>query len=406
MRPPAMKTGQAAVKLGGQRHELPTRPLRILVDGRVMQDRYHGIGRYTFELLRELSKHNVDLIILHNPDTGRMDLRELLAHPAVRLVPCMAPVVSLRTQWVLARATRAFRPDVLFIPYHLATPVLHGPVPIVSVIHDCIFEQHAATGGRSAFSVAYGAATRLAIWSATALAAPSHAAMHDINHFYKPGLHAGSVLPHGVSDGFFTLAGRPRPPDLHLPDRYILHVGAQRPHKNQRVLVEALAVLRRTHPELGLVLVGQPDPRFPDDVGRIAESLGVARHVRRYADLTNATVMDLYANAAVFGYPSLIEGFGLPVLEAMAAGLPVVASDAEAVREVAGKGAAIVPAQAIGCWVQALDRVLTDEDFARGLRERAQAVAAEHTWAQSASRTLAMLVSVAASGERRGEHRA
>jgi glycosyltransferase involved in cell wall biosynthesis len=406
MRQPAVKAGRTAVKADGRRPGPPAGPLRILVDGRVMQDRYHGIGRYAFELLLELSERDVDLIVVHNPDTGRLDLRELLARPAVRAVPCTVPVVSVRTQWVLARATRAFRPDVVFIPYHLATPVLHGTVPVVSVIHDCIFERHAAAGGRSAFSVAYGAATRLAIRSATALAAPSHAAARDISHFYRPGLPAGPVLPHGVSDGFFTLAGRPRPPGLRLPDRYILHVGAQRPHKNQRVLVEALAVLRRAHPELGLVLVGQPDPRFPDDTGRIAERLGVARHVRRYADLTNATVMDLYANAAVFGYPSLIEGFGLPVLEAMAAGLPVVASDAEAVREVAGEGAVIVPARATGRWVEALDRVLTDEDFARGLRERARAVAAGHTWARSASRTLDMLASVAACREGRGERRA
>lgn len=405
MRQPAMATGQAAVKIG-QRHEPPARPLRILVDGRVMQDRYHGIGRYAFELLRELSEGDVDLIVLHDPDAGRLDLSELLARPAVRAVPCRVPVASLRTQWALARATRAFRPGVLFIPYHLATPLLHGRVPVVSVIHDCIFERHAAVSGHSAFSVVYGAATRLAIRSATALATPSRAAMRDINHFYGVGLRAGSILPHGVSDGFFTLAGSPRPPDLRLPDRYILHVGAQRPHKNQRVLVEALAVLRRDHPDLGLVLVGQPDPKFPDELGRIAESLGVAGYVHRYADLTNATVMDLYANAAVFAYPSLVEGFGLPVLEAMAAGLPVVASDAEAVKEVAGDGAAIVPARATGHWVQALDKVLTDEQFAQGLREKARRVAASYTWAESARRTLAMLASVAASGQRRGEHRA
>ena len=65
--------------------------------------------------------------------------------------------------------------------------------------------------------------------------------------------------------------GRPR-----LPDRYILHVGAQRPHKNQAVLVEALAMLQARHPGVGLVLVGQPDPRFPDYVGRLVATHGLS----------------------------------------------------------------------------------------------------------------------------------
>ena len=104
----------------------------------------------------------------------------------------------------------------------------------------------------------------------------------------------------------------------------------------------------------------------------------------------------------------------MPVLEAMAAGLAVVASDAEAVREVAGGGALIVPARVPGAWAQALGRVLADPRFARHLGERGQAVAAGCTWACSAERTLALLTRAAASagvttgegGGSRGLHRA
>jgi glycosyltransferase involved in cell wall biosynthesis len=373
---------------GGQREG---RSLRVLVDGRVMQDRYHGIGRYTYELLRELSRPEVDLVILYSPAAGRLDVSDLISRRTVRAVPCRVPVASLRSQWVLSRAVLSTRPDVVFIPYHLSAPVLAGRVPVVSVIHDCVFERDAAANGSSAFSLAYRTATRLAIWSAAALATPSQASRRDIRRFYGAELPDEAVLPHGVGSQFFSLRDRVRPSGL--PDRYILHVGAQRPHKNQRVLVEAMSVLRGGHPDLGLVLVGQPDPRFPDEIGRLVKALGVGDVVYRYTGVQDGALLDLYANAAVFAYPSVVEGFGMPVLEAMAAGLPVVASDAEAIREVAGDGAIIAPAQATAAWVRALDQVLTYPRLRRELRERAQAVAAGRTWARSAERTLAMLAS-------------
>lgn len=385
---------------GALRAPRAIRPLRVLVDGRVMQDHYHGIGRYTYELLSELSRRDVELVVVHTPAPGRLPVDRLLREPNVTAVASQVPVVSLRSQWALPAVMRAFRPDVAFIPYHLSTPVLHGRVPVVSVMHDCILERYAAFAGRSARLLAYRAASRLAVRSATPLVAPSEATREDIRRFYGLELPPRAVLPHGVGERFFALGHRPRPALPDLPARYILHVGAQRPHKNQRVLVEALTRLRASHPDLGLVLVGQPDPRFPDDTGQLIHALGLAGRVCRYTQADDEMLLDLYANAAIFAYPSLVEGFGLPMLEAMAAGLPVVASDAEAVREIAGGGALIVPAQASAQWAQALDRVLTDPHLAQDLRHRARVAVSRHTWAESAERTLAILAWAAGTGTR------
>lgn len=380
-----------------------TGSLRILVDGRVMQDRHHGIGRYAYELLNELSRRTVDLVVLCPPDTGRLCLAELMTRRNVRAVPSRVPVASLRSQWVLARAVQGARPDVVFVPYHLSTPALPGRVPVVSVVHDCVFERDALARGGSAFSLAYQAATRLATRSATAIAVPSQATRDDLRRFYGIELPPDCVLPHGVGPQFFAPPGRSRSRPPGLPGRYILHVGARRPHKNQAVLVEALAMLQARHPGVGLVLVGQPDPRFPDEVGRLATTLGLSDLVRRPADVDDPMLLDLYANAAVFAYPSLVEGFGMPVLEAMAAGLAVVASDAQAVQEVAGGGALIVPARQPGAWAQALGQVLAEPRFARHLSHCGQAVAAERTWACSAERTLALLTRAATGADVRAD---
>jgi glycosyltransferase involved in cell wall biosynthesis len=372
-----------------------TDSLRILVDGRVMQDRYLGIGRYTYELLLELSRHEVDLVVLYYPDRGRLAVDELMTRGNVRGVPSRVPVASLRSQHVLARAVLRARPDVVFVPHHLSTPVLPYRVPVVSVVHDCIVERDAVARGNSAFSLAYRTATRMAIRSAAALAVPSAATGDDLRRFYGTELPPESVLPHGVGAQFFARPGQSRPRPPGLPGRYILHVGARRPHKNQGVLVQALTMLQARHPGVGLVLIGQPDPRFPDKVGRLVTALGLSDLVHRLADVDDATLLDLYANAAVFAFPSLAEGFGMPVLEAMAAGLPVVASDAQAVREVAGHGALIVPARQPGAWSQAIGRVLADPPLAGALRERGRTVAAGYTWARSAERTLELLTRVA-----------
>jgi len=362
-------------------------PTRILVDGRVMQDRYHGIGRMTFELLKELSTRNVHLIVLHNPDSGRFPVAEL-ARPTIDLVPSTVPVASLRSQLVVRRAIREFRPDAVYIPYHLATPLIRARVPVVTVIHDCIFERQAAEGGRSAFSVAYRMATRLALRSSAAVLVPSHATRRDIRRFYRVKLPGESVVPWGVGYQFFTVRTRGGSCPDGLPDRYILHVGARRPHKNQKVLVAALAELLGRHPDLGLVLVGQHDPRVPDEAAELIARLGLGSRVWQFIRAGDDTLLDLYANATVFAFPSLTEGFGLPVLEAMAAGLPVVASDAEAVQEAAGDGALIVPAQSPADWAKALDLILGDPGYAAELRARGRVVAAKRTWARSADLTL------------------
>jgi glycosyltransferase involved in cell wall biosynthesis len=364
--------------------------LRVAVDGRVMQDNYHGIGRHTFELVRRLADRDVDLLVVRDPTKpGRLDVDGLGGHPRVRLIDLPIPVVSPAAQPRWPRLLTATAPDVLLVPYHLASPWVHPRVPTVAFVHDCIFEAHPsfAPGGRR-FRVAYEMATRLALARSTVVATVSEATRQELWRLYGRALADDAVVPHGVGDQFRALAGGS--PERRRR-RYVLHVGAQRPHKNHAVLIAAFAQVARLLPDVDLILVGQPDRRFPPTVPRLIQTHALTDRVQVRETVDDHELRTLYAGAAAFAFPSVVEGFGLPVLEAMAAGVPTVTSDAAAVVEAAGGASLVVPAHDIPAWAQAMLRVLTEAPLAADLAGRGCRVAADHTWDRAADRTLRLL---------------
>src|SRR4051794_2755218 len=192
---------ETGVRTGTDRHG---RRMRVAVDGRVMQDSYHGIGRHTFELVRRLADRDVDLIIVRDPTRrGRIDVDELADKPSVRLVDLAVPVVSLAAQPRWPRLLAAAAPDVLVVPYHLATPWLHPRLPTVAFVHDCIFEADPsfAPGGRR-FRFAYETATRLALARATAVATVSQATRQELRRVYGFVLADDPVVPHRAAQQF------------------------------------------------------------------------------------------------------------------------------------------------------------------------------------------------------------
>jgi glycosyltransferase involved in cell wall biosynthesis len=368
--------------------------LRVAVDGRVMQDNYHGIGRHTFELVRRLAERDVDLLVVRDPTKpGRLDVDGLGGHPHVRLIDLAIPVVSPAAQPRWPRLLTATAPDVLLVPYHLATPWVHRRVPTVAFVHDCIFEAHPsfAPDGRR-FRIAYAMATRLALARSTVVATISEATRQELWRLYGRAVADDAVVPHGVGDQFRALAGdSSRQSWGRGPGRYVLHVGAQRPHKNHAVLIAAFAQVARALPDVELILVGQPDRRFPPTVSGLIRTHALADRVQVRETVDDDELLTLYAGAAAFAFPSVVEGFGLPVLEAMAAGIPTVTSDAAAVVEAAGGASLVVPAHNTRAWAEALLRVLTDVPLAADLAGRGRRIAASHSWDRAADRTLTLL---------------
>lgn len=363
--------------------------MRVLVDGRVIQNRYHGIGRHTLELLHALPvRADVELVVLAADQPGRLSAHDLRGRPDVQLVPVPAPVVSMSGQAWWIKLLRQWRPDVVFEPYHLAVPWLHGRVPVVTVVHDCIFETSPVFAPSARMRQAYRVATRLALAKADAIATISHATRGDLRRYYKLEVDADNVVPHAVGAQFRIGEDEKTSRPEDLPRQYILHVGVRRPHKDHVTLIRAFHLLRRRLTDVSLVLVGEPDERFPDPVPALVSRLGLQQHVLCFPRVSEERLIELYRHADLFAFPSLIEGFGLPVLEAMAAGVPVVASDAPAVVE-ASAGAALVAArQDPVSWSEAMEQVLRDPSLADDLRRAGRSVVANTAWRTSALATL------------------
>jgi len=177
-----------------------------------------------------------------------------------------------------------------------------------------------------------------------------------------------------------------------LPEHFILTVGAHRPHKNHEILIRALASLPA---HVSLVIVGYFDTSFPDPLPGLITELGLESRVRLVPEVADDWLPAVYRAASVFAFPSLAEGYGLPVLEAMASGLPVVASQIPALAEVSGSAAVLVSPHDVAGWACALSAVLGDPGLSAGLSDAGAAVAASVTWERGATALRRLLAAVA-----------
>lgn len=184
-----------------------------------------------------------------------------------------------------------------------------------------------------------------------------------------------------------------------LPPRYLLCVGSLEPRKNLATLLRAYArlpaELRRSHPVL---LAGPPGWKF-EPVWEEVRFLGLERQVRRLGFTSETTLATLYRRATAFVFPSIYEGFGLPPLEAMASGAPVLCSDIPAVSEVVGDAALRVPPHDVEAWREGLETILSDEDLRTRLRSRGVERAGGFTWSRCAEATLGVYHELAGVGK-------
>jgi glycosyltransferase involved in cell wall biosynthesis len=221
--------------------------------------------------------------------------------------------------------------------------------------------------------------------------AVSESTRRDALRFYRLDPEKIEVIPEGVDARF-----RPNldPATVSrvrirygLPERFVLCVGTIEPRKNLPTLLEAYAALRPRHEDVGLVIAGAKGWLYERFFDRL-RSLGLEREVVLTGFVPDEDMPALLDAAEVFAFPSEFEGFGLPPLEAMASGTPVVCSNAASLPEVVGDAGLLLPPRDVGAWVEALGRVLDDGHLRAGLRDRGLERARRFGWDAAARKTL------------------
>ncbi len=369
--------------------------MRIVIDARFVNDHFPGIGRYVYNLLRALGELDQphSFVVLYNPalTNTRYDMAALAYSPTLRLVATRLRPFSAGEQLVLPRMLQTMQADLYHAPYYIR-PYAGLPCPTITTLYDIIprrFPEEVSPRAQRLFNLL----TRLAIGASSHLLAISASARDDLIAAYRIPADRISVTPLAADPRFHR-----QPPEqiaavrakYQPPTRYILSLASNKPHKNLVNLVEAFAGLGddKQAPIPSLVIAGHWDPRYPQ-ARAAAERLGLSEAVRFIPDVPEADLPALYSGAEIFAFPSRYEGFGLPPLEALACGAPVLCCDTSSLPEVVGT-AALRVAPTAAALAEGLARLLADDALRAELSAAGPRRAALFSWQSTAEATLAV----------------
>jgi glycosyltransferase involved in cell wall biosynthesis len=373
-------------------------PLRIAIDASAIPERRAGAGVYTYQLVRALAglprKHRFVVF-------ARRGLFDDLVGPGLRVAHVNPPSRAMRLGWeqaILPLRLRRYRIDVLHSPHHHTPLVLPPPRPRrVVTVHDVTFlllpERYPPVR-----RLYMEAVTRASALVADAIITPSQTVRDDLVRTLRVPAERLVAVPEAAAARFAPASEEAQArvrQRYRLPGRFVLSVGSREPGKNRGRLLHALALLRGQGLACDLAVVGQPAWRYEAEAA-LVQSLGLHGCVRFLGYVPDNDLPALYSAAEAFAYPSLYEGFGLPVLESMACGTPVVTSNVSATAEVAGDAALLVDPRDTRALADALARLLSDEALRGELRARGLERAGQFSWERAAKETQLIYELVAA----------
>jgi glycosyltransferase involved in cell wall biosynthesis len=346
-------------------------------DGIFQGSRSHLLGLYG-EVI-SLAPEFDFIFLLAEPERLQRE-RPQFAVPNVRCVKLPQARPLVRLGWQLAAMQRRHRFNLLHMQYRLP---LWPTGPCVCTVHDTLFESHPEFFGKGFVRMARWTGRR-AVRDAALLFTVSQYSRAEMSRLYGVDPQCIAVTVNGVDRTRFFPgtqgAGQVRALGL-VPGGYLCTVGRLEPRKNHLTLLQAYAKLPRPRPPL--VVIGQRDFSH-GPVFEAVHTLGLESEVRFMESLEDAAVPVLIRHALLFVYPSFAEGFGMPVVEAMASGVAVVTSSTTSLPEVAGDAALMVDPTRVNDLTRAMSTLLSDATLRNTLAQRGITQAARFNWRDSA----------------------
>lgn len=378
--------------------------MRVVINGWfLIHDAYTGSGQYLRALLKHLphvaQQHEVHVVAPVGPAETMPILTTATLHP----VKCGASNLDKVRfeQMLFPAACRRLKAEVAHVPYW--GPPLASPAPIVVTIHDVIPRVLPQYRGDRRVQL-YTALASAAAQGASLILTDSEASKHDIARELNIAAEKIRVV-YLAADARYTANGDWQVDEpirkkygLEPEGGYALYFGGFDVRKNVRGLLSAWTWAAGSIGQTTPLVIGgglpKPDGTFFEDFPALAQELGVADSVKFIGPVEEADKPALYRGASVFLYPSRYEGFGLPPLEAMACGVPVVASSASSLPEVVGTAGYLIPPDDTRTLGAALLTCVVEPTVADDLRARGLAQAKKFSWEQTARETVAAYESV------------
>lgn len=351
--------------------------MTIGIDGRLWNE--SGVGRYIRNLVHGIDGQNTEdefVIFLTKETFNKIEFR----NPKIKKVVSDAHWHTLSEQWKFKGEIERANVDLMHFTY-FSYPVFYKR-PFVITIHDLILD-HFPTGVASSrpkpiFKLkhfGYKKITSQAIKNAKKIIVPSNATKDEITKHYNATTEKIEV----IYEGFDQSITKGKGTNL-ISNNYILYVGNAYPHKNLQILLEAFSKIRKDQ-KIDLVCIGRNDFFYK----RIKNNQPGVHFLH---DIDDYSLFDYYKGARLFVMPSLMEGFGLPVLEAMSLSCPVVCSNTPALKEICQNAAVYFDPKDPNDLKEKIEKVLSDKELLESLAQKGKKQSEKFSWEECVSETL------------------
>jgi len=337
--------------------------MKILIDGRVLKhSRITGVERYTIEIIENLKKiapknFQIDIIV---PPFRQKYLHHIWEHT------------------VLPLTARNY--DILFCPANIAPIWRYSRTKLVVTVHDLSFISFPHSFSKK-FRFYYKTLIPYELKTADIIVTISNYIKSEIINTFNISRNKIFTIPLGVNINFFQT------PPTYKKENYLLFLGSLNPRKNIKGVIEAFYMLLNKIPHQLWIVGGRFDIFKNDEPCQLVKFIPADR-IKLKGYLRDREIIELYRKATLFVFPSLYEGFGLPPLEAMACGCPVVVSNVASLPEVCGDAAYYVDPYDVESIAKGIYRVLTDENLRNSLIQKGLERARLFTWEKTAQQIL------------------